>query len=231
MGLGLLFFIVGTFAVTLPKSGRWVDWTKSVFGIAMISLGLYYIRALIPYPTPEARSSTWLYASVALIAAGVLIGAIHLSFKSSPTAQRIRKAIGTAACITGVLGAIGWAEAVAPGEHIEWQTIYADAKAEADAQNKPLLVDFGADWCGACNELERGPLSDPRVVAEAKRFVRVRIDLSADKATDEKWALLKSYNQPGLPLIVLHHSGGLESSRVTGLIESNELLEMLSSVR
>ena len=92
-------------------------------------------------------------------------------------------------------------------------------------------MDFGADWCGACQELERDVLSDPRVVAEAQRFVTVRVDLSTDKATDEKWALLKAYQQPGLPLVVLHHSDGSEAGRVTGLVESDEFLEMMGAVR
>ena len=93
------------------------------------------------------------------------------------------------------------------------------------------MVDFGADWCGACQELERDVLSDPRVVSEARRFVTVRVDLSTDKATDDKWAILKDYNQPGLPLVVLHHSDGSEAARVTGLLESDEFLEIMGGVR
>jgi len=61
--------------------------------------------------------------------------------------------------------------------------------------------------------------------------VTVRVDLSTDKATDDKWAILKDYNQPGLPLVVLHHSDGSEAARVTGLLESNEFLEIMGSVR
>ena len=94
-----------------------------------------------------------------------------------------------------------------------------------------MLVDFGADWCGACQELERDVLSDPRVVAEAQRFVTIRVDLSADQANEEKWALLKAYDQPGLPFVVLHHSDGSEAVRVTGLLESDEFLEMMNAVR
>lgn len=94
-----------------------------------------------------------------------------------------------------------------------------------------MLVDFGADWCGACQELERDVLSDPRVVAEAERFVTVRVDLSTDEATDEKWGLLEAYNQPGLPFVVLHHSDGSEAVRVTGMLESDEFLKMMTAVR
>ncbi len=231
LGIGVLFWFVGTFAVTLPKTGRWVEWTKSVFGIAMLALALYYVRGLLPYPRPAVRDELWLAAALGLVAGGVIVGAIHLSFEGSAWAARIRKAIGISACVAGLLGIVGWAEALPPGAHIRWEESFDVAKSTALAEARPMLVDFGADWCGACQELDRDVLSDPRVVAEARRFVTVRVDLSTDKATDEKWALLKAYNQPGLPFVVLHHSDGSEASRVTGMLESDEFLEMMNDVR
>jgi len=231
IGIGVLFWFVGTFAITLPKSGRWVEWTKSAFGIAMLALAFYYVRGVLPYPRPAVRNEVWLAAALGLLVGGVIVGAIHLSFKGGAWGARIRKAIGVTACVAGLLGIVGWAEALPPGAHISWVQSFDAAKARATAEQRPMLVDFGADWCGACQELDRDVLSDPRVVAEARRFVTVRVDLSTDKATDEKWALLKAYNQPGLPLMVLHHSDGSEAARVTGLLESDEFLEMMGAVR
>ncbi len=231
MGIGVLFWLVGTFAITLPKSGRWIEWTKSIFGIAMLALAFYYLRGVLPYPRPEVRNQVWFAAAIGLLIGGALLGAVHLSFGGSSLSAKLRKLVGIAACVAGILGIVGYAEALPPGTHIAWLEDFDAGKSAAVAEERPMLVDFGADWCGACQELERDVLSDPRVVEEAQRFVTVRVDLSTDKATEEKWALLKMYNQPGLPLVVLHHSDGSEAARVTGLLETDEFLEMMDAVR
>ena len=99
--------------------------------------------------------------------------------------------------------------------------------ARARSEQRPLLVDFSASWCGACQELEKHTFSDPRVVREGEHFVRVRIDLSPGKDTPDKHQLLASYEQRGLPLVVLHAPNGDPISRVTSFIEPDAMLDLM----
>ena len=104
------------------------------------------------------------------------------------------------------------------------------ARARARESAMPLLVDFGADWCSACRELDHMALSDARVVSEARRFVVVRVDLS-DASDEVAQGHLRGYDQSGLPFVVLHHSDGSESQRVTAPMEAEAFLELMRAVR
>jgi len=229
MGLGVLFFVVGTFAVSLPKSGTWVEHVKSVFGIVMVTLALYYLKSFLP--RPAVREDIWWIVPIALVVTGLGLGAVHLSFKWSPVSHKVRKGFGVPMTVLGLLGLVFWLEAMPPGAHIEWDENYASAQEAARESGKPLLIDFGADWCGACNELERHAMSDPRVVAEAQRFVTVRIDLSTNaENTEEKWAFRRDYGEGGLPFVVMHDAEGEVAHEITGLVSADEFLEMMQSV-
>jgi thiol:disulfide interchange protein DsbD len=232
IGLGMLFFFVGTFSMSLPKSGQWLEGIKSVFGIVMIAAAFYFVRNLIPgFSELASRTSTFLLVSLALIAGGVAIGGVHLGFHGASLLQRVRKGSGIALAVAGLCGIIGYLEALPEGAHLAWNEDYNRAKSQALSSGKPLLVDFGASWCGACGELERHTFSDERVVREGQRFVSVRVDLSPGKDTPDKQALLASYQQRGLPLVVLHDSEGKEAARVTSFVEAPKFLEIMRSVK
>jgi thiol:disulfide interchange protein DsbD len=232
IGLGLLFFMVGTFSMSLPKSGNWLEGIKAVFGIVMIAAAVYFVRDLIPGLNELAsRTSTFLGVSLALIAAGVVIGGVHLSFHGASTLQRIRKSAGIAIAATGLCGIVGYLQALPEGAKLAWSEDWKAAQQLASTSGKPILLDFGASWCGACEELNRYTFSDPRVVREGQRFVSVKVDLSPGKDSPEKQKLLASYGHRGLPLVVLHDSEGKEAARVTQFVEADKFLALMKPVK
>jgi len=227
LGMGTLFWIVGTFAVGLPKSGRWMEWVKSAFGLVMVGSALYFLRAWLPGYAAIEQQPLHLTLGLSLLGAGLLLGAVHVSFSQGGSA-RVRKGLGIALASLGILVSIGYLEA--RPTHAGWESNLSVARARALDVGSPLLIDFGASWCQACGELERHTFSDPRVLAESARFVKVRIDLSpgADTARGKEW--LQSYGARGLPLVVLHDSRGREQARVTEFVEAERMLELLRAV-
>lgn len=228
LGMGLLFWLVGTFAVGLPKSGRWMEWVKSGFGLLMLGSALYFVRAWLPGYDSLEKSQGLLLVSVGLLVVGLALGAVHLSF-SEGTLTRARKGIGIAASCIGMLLLIGYLEA-RPHQHVGWEQDLIAAREKALKTSTPLMVDFGASWCQACGELERHTFSDPRVQGESERFVKVKVDLSPgkDTATGKEW--LKTYGARGLPLVVLHSSDGRESVRITEFVDADKMLQIMQAV-
>jgi len=226
LGMGLLFWIVGTFAVALPKSGRWMEWVKSAFGLVMVGSALYFLRAWLPGYGSIDKSSVHLGLGLGLLVLGLLLGAVHLSFSQAGVA-RTRKGLGIGLAAVGMVITVGYLEA--RPAHANWEHDLTAARARAQAADAPLLIDFGASWCQACGELERHTFSDPRVIEEAKRFVKVKIDLSPGHTPEAK-AWLQSYGARGLPLVVLHDSRGKEHARVTEFVEADAMLGLLRAV-
>jgi thiol:disulfide interchange protein DsbD len=237
LGLGTLFWVVGTFAIVLPKSGRWTEMVKSIFGIGLCVMALYWIRDLIP-GLREVLGHTWLVLAISVGAAvvGLGIGAVHLDYHDPSPVKRARKTLGIAMTTVGLFGVVVWVvtpPAIASSDRprLVWREDFREALAEARAARRPYIVDFGASWCQACGELERHTFTDPRVVAEGARFIAVHVDLSPGRDTSEKRELLRGYNQRGLPLVVLHDSDGREVHRVTRFVEPDEFLAMMRQVR
>jgi thiol:disulfide interchange protein DsbD len=227
LGMGLLFWVVGTFAVGLPKSGRWMEWVKSAFGLIMLGSALYFVRAWLPWYALLQQSQLSLSVSLGLIVLGFALGAIHLSYSEGGVA-RLRKTLGIVAACAGILLLLGYLEPTPPPGGGD--PYLGGARHRPRAAASPLLVDFGASWCQACGELDRHTFSDPRVIAEVQRFVKVKIDLSPGKdiATEKEW--LKTYGARGLPLVVLHGSDGRELARITEFVEADKMLELLRAV-
>jgi len=105
------------------------------------------------------------------------------------------------------------------------------ALARARAEHKPVMIDFFAEWCAACKELDRETYVAPTVVAEASRFVRIKVD--GTNAQDPLDALYQRFGVNGLPTVAFVSSDGkvLDDPRVTGFLGPEKFTETLRQVR
>ena len=210
IGMGVLFFILGATSLRLPRSGAWMETVKSVLGVALIAAAATLVLPLLPRPSQLSWGLPAVSVAAGLLAFGaVLMGALSLSFHDGAR-EKLLKAAGLALLFLGIGLRFGWLGApaltVAPGEQaaveIPWMHDEAAAVAQAQRTGKPLLVDFFAEWCAACKELDVHTFSDPAVRREvAEKFVALKVDATDDSEAVE--ALEKKYAVPGLPTVLM----------------------------
>ncbi len=229
LGMGLPFFLIGAFSLSFPKSGPWMETVKSLFGVALLAAALVFARDAFPAMKPLFSAAKGAAVAAAAVAAvGVLMGALNRSFHGSG-ADRLLKGTGVALLVGAIAYSAGAADArTRKGSALAWLHDEPAALALARAEKRPLLVDFWAEWCVACKELDKHVWSDPRVQAKAARFVALKLDGTADDAPFQ--ALVAKYGVQGMPTVVFVDDGGRESpARVVGAVTAEEMLEYLEA--
>lgn len=199
LGMGVLFFVIAGFALKMPKSGAWMDAVKAVFGVVMTVAALYYLRNIMPLLRTFGTSSyKFLLSQSALVVVGILIGGLTLSF-SEGLSRAVRKGIGVLLMVIGLYGCVSWT--LAPRGDLKWMTDEAQAVQKARNEGKPLLIDFGADWCPPCKQMEAKTFPDEAVRRELTRFVLLRIDCSEETAHTQ--AMQAKYQSTSLPSVLV----------------------------
>jgi thiol:disulfide interchange protein DsbD len=246
LGLGTLFFVVGTFAVNLPKAGAWMMGIKWIGGVCLAYMALAYIRDALPKETVHklAQPGT-LYGAVGItvLLAGLVLAGIHVAAerRKSPIARLSKptKLASILPAIAGMFMVITWyqlssagaATGSATSAELKWETNESSAVARAAEEHKPLLVDFGATWCGACKELDEKTFPDPHVRAEGARFVALHVDATDDE-NEEVAKVRKKYGATeGLPVVLLFGSDGKEAVRFTEYVPPDRFAAALAKVQ
>jgi len=229
LGMGTPLLLIGSSAgKLLPKAGPWMDLIKKLFGVVMLAVAAWMLARIVP-----ARVALILWAVPALLLAYLLwsrtLGRSALSW--------VLRATGVVAGLYGLTLATGSAlggtdplapiPALAANNHVlAFRSIKSLADldrelAQAHAQGKSVLVDFSADWCTSCKEMERYTFTDPQVQAALSNTVLLRADVTENDAEDQ--ALLRHFGIFGPPTIAFYGSDGQERSalRVVGYMKAD----------
>jgi thiol:disulfide interchange protein DsbD len=232
LGLGVPFFLVGTFAVSLPKGGSWMLGVKWFFGVMLTVLALYFLRTAFPsLASFVRRDTTVLTVSLVLLASGLLLAGVHVAAerRKSPIAYLSKPMKLTSAPLAIVGGFVLVAWVLTPKAQLEWLDSEELAVQKAQSSHRPMIVDFGAAWCGACNELATHTFADEHVREEAGRFVAVRVD-ATDDDSDEVAKIKGKYRVVGLPTVVVLDSTGKEKVRFNEFVPAERFLSAIKLV-
>lgn len=233
-GLGMLFLIIGTFSgfiSKLPKSGGWMENVKSVFGILLFAFALYYLKEAVDVLKLPLDHSTITYViATVLFIVGAGIGAIHLSYHTKNFTVRARKTVGVIACTFALYLGMGSMTAVR-ADNIDWLHSIEEGLELAKTENKPVMIDFYADWCSVCKEIEAFTFATDEVGEELERFVSIKIDLTDE--TPENQKIMKLFDIRGLPHLTFFDSSGkrLDEKRQLEFISKDEFLEHVSDIK
>ncbi|MCK9607416.1 MAG: protein-disulfide reductase DsbD [Methylomonas sp.] len=246
LGMGLPLLLVGASAgKLLPKAGEWMNATKAVFGVIMLAVAVWMLSRILP-PT-----ITMLLAAMLLIIPAIYLNAVEPLPHPCSGWKKLWKGVGIMMLLFGVMQLIGLSAGntnplqplvgvTVGGETpanagIRFQRVRSIAALEqalqqAKANQQWLMLDFYADWCVSCKEMEAYTFTDARVKQQLQNFVLIQIDVTENNDDDK--ALLQRFNLVGPPGIIFFDPAGQErgNKRVIGYQDTATFLNTLKQL-
>lgn len=250
IGMGLILILFGTFSnrlVNLPKAGTWMENIKKAMGLVMFGIAFYYIKPI----TPEYIFNLLLGSSFVVL--GTFLGSSLQINQNSSSKEKFYKSIGILSSITGIYLFVNSlaskelfgskfvsnqvisqnvvSELKKEKITLKWQKSEKEGLVLAQLENKFAMIDFYADWCEACHELDKYTYSDQEVINELNDFVSIKID--ATKSTPEINKLLSKYGVVGLPAVIFIDKKGnvLNDYTLSGFEKPKDFVKRLKQVK
>ncbi len=228
-GMGIPIIVLGTASGSiskLPHSGNWMVWVKKIFGFILIGMAFYFARHLI-----GSTASLIGYAATALTG-GIYLGWIEGTPQKGRGFTILRRAVGAGGILLAIYLITLSTGVVGGGEHpgVDWEEFETSKLASAAEKNRPVMIDFYADWCIPCHELDEKTFTDPGVIKLSQKVLPLKVDLTKNSQREKK--LRKKFNIRGVPTIIFIDPSGRErtSLRVTGLVGPDEMKKRLREI-
>lgn len=227
LGLGAPYIVLAAFSnllQALPRSGDWMDWVKKVFGVILSAVALFYVAlGLAP------RIAPWVLPA-ALVMGGLYLGFMEKSGNAMKAFKAAKRLAGFVAVAAGVWMSLQFVNAAARA--LDFHAYDEGQVAASLSQGRYVMLDFSADWCVPCHELELQTFTDRRVIAALRaKYDTYKVDLTRyDSPQSEQWR--KQFEITGVPTIVFMDASGKEvrAARVEGFLPPEKFLERMARV-
>lgn len=238
LGMGAPLIALGVSeGALLPKAGAWMKAVKAFFGVLLLAVAIWIISPVLP------GGVVMLAWAALLVGTGVYLRAIDRLPVEAPASMRLAKAAGVVTLVAGLgllVGALagsrdplrpldGLVAGGAAAAHTPFQRVGSldELQAKLRAPGRPVMLDFYADWCVSCKEMEAFTFTDARVRAQLDRMLLLQADVTANDEADK--ALLKRFSLFGPPGIVFFDAQGREirGLRVIGYQDAERFLKTL----
>ena len=231
LGMGLLFIAIGTFSgllSALPRSGGWMYILENIFGIAIITMALYFLKDVFP-PLQDFLQNSLPFFAIAggLVLVGLWLSKLTQRFSGISARMRLQKACGLLLAVIGAYMFVGGIQQPT-GPQLDWVYDEAEGFEIAQQEDKLVMLDFYASWCAACNELDHQTYSDPAVAARLDDYVNVKLDFTRTSETTK--ALTEKYQIPGLPVVIFMDSERNTLKRFTGFVDAEKMIGILDEI-
>jgi thiol:disulfide interchange protein DsbD len=240
LGMGVPLVAVGVSeGALLPKAGAWMEGVRRFFGVLLLAVAIWIVSPVIP---PMAQMLAW---GALLIGSAIFLRALDPLPASVSGWSRLWKAAGIFALVAGIamlVGAFSGARDVlrplagitgagkATAAPLPWVRVASLGELEGQLKTagRPVMLDFYADWCVSCKEMEAFTFSDPSVRAQLERMLLLQVDVTANNEADK--ALLKRFSLFGPPGIIFFDAQGREMKglRVIGYQNAERFSKTLS---
>ena len=227
LGLGTPLFVLALFSgqlAKLPKSGEWMNWVRRLMGWVLVGMAAYFVRPILPVALQQN------ILAIVAIAAGVHLGWLDKTAATFRLFPWVKVTVGTICLVAGTI-MIG--NQVLKGPSVNWHRYSDRLLADSVEKKKPVIIDFYADWCAPCRELDQITFHQPDIVKLSQDdFVMVKVDLTGQDGHNYD-RLLSAYNVKGVPTVVFLDKLGKERKdlRLVDFIQPKEFLNRMVSLR
>jgi thiol:disulfide interchange protein DsbD len=221
VGLGFPYLFLAVFSgkiKNLPRAGEWMDAVKHIFGFILVGMAIYFLLPLLP----DSISDFLLPAYMAFVALWLLFVE---KLANNVKGFRIFKI----AFSILILAISVYAFIPEEKNSVDWKP-YTEGVIPEQIDRSGVIIDFYADWCIPCKELDKFTFSDPKVIEKSKDFYTFKADMTKS-LSDEVEALRNKYNIVGVPTVLILDSNGNEVKRITGFVGADEFYEVIRNVK